>query len=63
MEPRNVYVGLCTNGFNPFKSFVTTPYSCWSRILIIYNLPIRICIWLKFIFIFMVIVLIVPVGI
>jgi hypothetical protein len=35
--PRNVYRGLCTDGFQPFGSFVA-PYSCWPVILIIYNL-------------------------
>jgi len=37
-ESRNVRLGLCTDGFNPFGSFVA-PYSCWSVILTVYNLP------------------------
>ena len=27
-ESRNVRLGLCTDGFNPFGSFAA-PYSCW----------------------------------
>ena len=27
-ESRNVHLGLCTDGFNPFGSFAA-PYSCW----------------------------------
>ena len=37
-ESRNVRLGLCTNGFNPFGSFAA-PYSCWPVILTVYNLP------------------------
>jgi len=36
-ESRNVRLGLCTDGFNPFGSFAT-PYSCWPVILTVYNL-------------------------
>ncbi|KAL0286796.1 UNVERIFIED_CONTAM: hypothetical protein Sangu_2719300 [Sesamum angustifolium] len=35
---RNVRPGLCTDGFSPFGNF-STPYSCWSVIIIVYNLP------------------------
>jgi hypothetical protein len=54
MEPKNVYVGLYTNGFNPFRSF-TAPYSHWLVIFTIYNLPPEMCIRLEFMFLFMVI--------
>jgi len=37
-ESRNVHLGFCTNGFNPFGSF-TASYSCWPVILTVYNLP------------------------
>ena len=37
-KSRNVRLGLCTDGFNPFRPFAA-PYSCWPVILIIYNLP------------------------
>ena len=39
-ESRNVRLGLCTDGFNPFRSFVA-PYSCWPVILTVYNLQRR----------------------
>jgi len=42
-------LGLCTKGFNPFRSFVAS-YSCWLVILTIYNLPPGICMRSKFIF-------------
>jgi hypothetical protein len=38
VESRNVRLGLCINGFNPFGSFAA-PYSCWPVILTVYNLP------------------------
>jgi len=49
VESRNVYLGLCIDGLNPFGSFVA-PYSCWSIILIIYNLPLGMCMRLELIF-------------
>jgi len=48
-ESRNVRLGLCTDGFNPFGSFVV-PYSCWSIILTVYNLPLGICMRSEFMF-------------
>jgi hypothetical protein len=44
-----VNLRLYTDGFNPFRSF-TTPYSCWSVILKLYNLPSGMCMRLKFMF-------------
>ncbi|GKV33217.1 hypothetical protein SLEP1_g41749 [Rubroshorea leprosula] len=41
-EPRNVRLGLCTDGFNPFGCFAT-PYSCWPVFLTVYNLPPELC--------------------
>jgi hypothetical protein len=41
-ESRNVHLGLCKDGFNPLGSFAT-PYSCWSVILTVYNLPPKMC--------------------
>ena len=41
-ESRNVRLGLCTDGFNPFRSFAA-PYSCWPVILTVYNLPPGMC--------------------
>ena len=41
-EPRNVRLGLCTDGFNPFGQVGKT-YSCWPVILTPYNLPSNMC--------------------
>ena len=38
LEPRNVRLGLATDGFNPFGN-MNNNYSMWSVILILYNLP------------------------
>jgi len=54
VELRNVRLGLCTDGFNPFGSF-TAPYSCWPVILTVYNLPLGMCMRLEFMFLSMVI--------
>ncbi|GKU93197.1 hypothetical protein SLEP1_g6807 [Rubroshorea leprosula] len=53
-EPRNVRLGLSTNGFNPFGCFAT-PYSCWPIFLMVYNLPLELCMKLKHIFLAMII--------
>ncbi|XP_057993064.1 uncharacterized protein LOC131174044 [Hevea brasiliensis] len=37
-DPRNVRLGLCTDGFNPFGQR-SNPYSCWPVIIAVYNLP------------------------
>jgi len=41
-EVRNMHLGLCTDGFNPFGSFAAS-YSCWPVILTVYNLPPGMC--------------------
>ncbi|XP_050246160.1 uncharacterized protein LOC126694124 [Quercus robur] len=38
LEPRNVRLGMATNGFNPFGN-MNNNYSMWPVILIPYNLP------------------------
>ena len=38
MDPRNVRLGLATDGFNPFGN-MSTAYSMWPVILMPYNLP------------------------
>ena len=53
-ESRNVRLGLCTDGFNPFRSFAA-PYSCWPVILTVYNLPPGMCMRPEFMFFSMVI--------
>jgi len=54
VESRNICLGLCIDGFNPFGTFIA-PYSCWPVILEVYNLPLGICMRLKFMFLSMVI--------
>ncbi|KAH7842091.1 hypothetical protein Vadar_001397 [Vaccinium darrowii] len=41
-DPRNVRLGLATDGFNPFGN-MSTSYSMWSVILAPYNLPPWMC--------------------
>jgi hypothetical protein len=53
-ESRNVHLGLCTDGFNPFGSFAAS-YSCWPVILMVYNLPPGMCMRSEFMFLSMVI--------
>jgi len=50
-ESRNVRLGLCTDGFNPFGLFAAR-YSCWPVILTVYNLPPWMCMRPKFMFFF-----------
>jgi hypothetical protein len=54
VESRNVHLELCTDGFNPFKSFVAS-YSYWPIKLTVYNLPPGMCMRLGFMFLSMVI--------
>jgi len=44
-----MHLGLCTDEFNLFMSFAA-PYSCWSIILTVYNLPLAIYMRLEFVF-------------
>ncbi|KAG7636059.1 Transposon En/Spm-like [Arabidopsis thaliana x Arabidopsis arenosa] len=48
-EPRNVYLGLCTDGFNPFG--MSRNHSLWPVILTPYNLPPGMCMNTKYLFI------------
>ncbi|XP_020085892.1 uncharacterized protein LOC109708518 [Ananas comosus] len=41
-EPRNVRLGLATDGFNPFGN-MSTSYSIWPVVLVPYNLPPWMC--------------------
>ncbi|KAL3846276.1 hypothetical protein ACJIZ3_003679 [Penstemon smallii] len=41
-DPRNVRLGLATDGFNPFKN-MSTNYSTWPVVLMPYNLPPHMC--------------------
>ncbi|KAL0427435.1 UNVERIFIED_CONTAM: hypothetical protein Slati_2918300 [Sesamum latifolium] len=53
-EPRNVRLGLCTDGFAPHAQYGRT-YSCWPVILTPYNLPPGMCISFEYMFLMMVI--------
>ena len=48
-----MHLGLCTSEFNPFRLFVT-PYSYWTVILTVYNLPSEMFMRLEFMFLSMV---------
>ncbi|XP_010473884.1 PREDICTED: uncharacterized protein LOC104753311 [Camelina sativa] len=48
-ESRNVYLGLCTDGFNPFGKH-GRQYSLWPLILKSYNLPLSLCMKREFLF-------------
>ena len=41
-DPRNLRLGLATDGFNPFSNLSST-YSCWPMMLVTYNLPPWLC--------------------
>ncbi|XP_058750302.1 uncharacterized protein LOC131623315 isoform X2 [Vicia villosa] len=42
-EPRNVRLGLCSDGFTPYVQQSGTGYSCWPVIVTPYNLPPEMC--------------------
>lgn len=48
-EPRNVRIGLCTDGFSAFASF-GKQHSCWPVICCVYNLPPGLCMKDPFLF-------------
>ncbi|KAL0293147.1 UNVERIFIED_CONTAM: hypothetical protein Scaly_3146500 [Sesamum calycinum] len=52
LEPRNVRLDLCTNGFVPHGQYWHT-YSCWPVILTPYNLPPRMCMSYEYMFLTM----------
>ena len=54
MEPRNVRLGLSTDGFNPF-GHSAVPYSCWPVIVTPYNLPPWMCMKQPYLFLSLVI--------
>jgi hypothetical protein len=41
-DPRNVRIGLATDGFTPFGQMASS-YSCWLVFVIPYNLPPSLC--------------------
>ena len=40
IDPRNVQLGLCTNGFNSYIQSSSSPYSYWPIVVTPYNLPL-----------------------
>ncbi|KOM47545.1 hypothetical protein LR48_Vigan07g124900 [Vigna angularis] len=42
-EPRNVRLGLCSDGFTPYIQASASPYSCWPVIVTPYNIPPEMC--------------------
>jgi hypothetical protein len=42
IEPRNLRLGLAIDGFNPFRA-LSSKYSCWPVMLVMYNLPPWLC--------------------
>lgn len=42
-DPRNVRLGLCSDGFTPYIQGSGSPYSCWPIIVTPYNLPPEMC--------------------
>jgi len=53
-DPRNIRLGLCTDGFYPFDMSSNT-YSCWPVIVTVYNLPPWKCMTRPFMFLSMMI--------
>ncbi|KAL0289875.1 UNVERIFIED_CONTAM: hypothetical protein Sangu_2599700 [Sesamum angustifolium] len=53
-EPRNVRLGLCTDGFAPHGQSGCM-YSCWPVILTPYNFPLEMCMSSEYMFLTMVI--------
>jgi len=49
-EPRNVRLGLCSDGFTPYIQASSSPYSCWPVIVTPYNLPPEMCMTKPFMF-------------
>ena len=43
VEPCNIRLGLCFDGFNPYTQALAKPYSCWPVIVTPYNLPHEMC--------------------
>jgi hypothetical protein len=53
-EPRNVRIGLATDGFTSFGKMASL-YSCWPVFVIPYNLPPSLCMKYEFIFLCLII--------
>jgi len=42
-DPRNIRLGVCSNGFNSYIQTSSSPYSCWRVIVTPYNIPPEMC--------------------
>ncbi|XP_039687914.1 uncharacterized protein [Medicago truncatula] len=49
-EPRNVRLGLCSDGFTPYIQASAGPYSCWPIVVTPYNLPPEMCMTKPYLF-------------
>jgi len=49
-EPRDVRLGLCSNGFNPYVQASNALYSCLLIIATLYNLPFKMCMFKPYMF-------------
>ena len=54
LEPNNLRLGLAADGINPYKNMSST-YSCWPIMLVVYNLPPELCMKDEFTFLSMLI--------
>ncbi|KAL2498209.1 Uncharacterized protein Adt_23759 [Abeliophyllum distichum] len=46
-EPRNISLGLATDGFNPFGD-MNKPFSMWLVVVVLHNLPPWMCMKMEF---------------
>ena len=53
-EPRNLRLGLASDGMNPYGT-LSTQHSSWPVLLVIYNLPPWLCMKRKYMMLFMMI--------
>ncbi|XP_028758521.1 uncharacterized protein LOC114717527 [Neltuma alba] len=53
-EPRNLRLGLCTDGMNPYGN-LNSQHSSWPVLLVIYNLPPWLCMKRKYIMLYLMI--------
>ncbi|XP_073226903.1 uncharacterized protein [Cicer arietinum] len=49
-DPKNLRLGLCSDGFTPYIQASASPYSCWPVILTPYNLPPEMCMTKPYLF-------------
>jgi hypothetical protein len=48
-DAKNIHFRLVTDDFDPFSKN-STPYSCWSVFIVLYNLPPSLCVQFEFMF-------------